>query len=166
MHHITSLHNTYTRAHTDPRIESGLEWLLSTVQAQFTELDARVKAGMLAKEEEEKKKRMERERRVLKLKIASAFIDVIEPSKLPEGATGNPDDVFDKEEGVSFLVSEIGIEELPAEGIECAELSGFQRLALQMIGALNAPISKKKTPMPWSEIKSLLLGIRVELGLS
>lgn len=149
----------------DSRIEEGLEWLLTFVQSQFDQLDARVKAGMLIKEEEEKKKRLERERRVLKKKIASAFIDKIDADKLPEGVVGNPEDVFDTEEGCTFLSSEIGQEKLCDEAVECAELCGFQRLALQMIGALNAPISKKKTPMPWPEVKSLILGIREELGI-
>ena len=121
---------------------------------------------MLKKDEEEKKKRFERERRVLKKKIASAFIDKIEADKLPEDVVGNPEDVFDKDEGCSFLLSEIGLEELSAEAKECAEMCGFQRLALQMIGALNAPISKKKIPMSWPEVKSLLVGIREELGIS
>merc|ERR1711907_398338 len=150
---------------TDPRIEKGLEWLLTFVQSQFDHLDARVKADMLKKEEEEKRKRLERERRVLRNKIASAFIDKISPEKLPEGVEGNPEDIFDKDEGCKFLLSEIGQEELSAEALECAEMCGFQRLALQMIGALNAPISKKKSPMPWPEVKSLIVSIRDELGI-
>merc|ERR1711916_122025 len=100
---------------SDPSIEGGLEWLLTFVQCQFDQLDARVKSDTLKKEEEEKKKRFERERRVLKNKIASAFIDKIETDKLPEGVVGNPEDIFDKDEGYSFLLSEIGQEELSAE---------------------------------------------------
>lgn len=44
-------------------------------------------------------------------------------------------------------------------------LLGYQRLALQMIGAFNSPISKKKLPMTWDEITSLINEIREELGL-
>ena len=42
---------------------------------------------------------------------------------------------------------------------------GYQRLALQIIGSLKVPISKKKEPMTWSEIHDLIIDIRNELGL-
>lgn len=46
------------------------------------------------------------------------------------------------------------------------DLIGYQRLAMQIIGALKSPINKKKTPMTWNEIKILIIEIRLELGLS
>ena len=45
-------------------------------------------------------------------------------------------------------------------------LVGFQRLAMQIIGALKSPINKKKTPMEWNEINEILYELRLELGLS
>jgi hypothetical protein len=36
---------------------------------------------------------------------------------------------------------------------------------INVLGALNSPINKKKTPMTWVEIKSLIVDLRVELGL-
>jgi hypothetical protein len=36
---------------------------------------------------------------------------------------------------------------------------------MPIIGALKAPISKKKVPMSWIEIKSLIGELRTELGL-
>ena len=49
--------------------------------------------------------------------------------------------------------------------IEILKLIGYQRLSIQIVGALNSPISKKKIPMTWPEIKSLVLELRKELGL-
>lgn len=73
---------------SDDRIDQGLEWLLQLVTDKFDDLDARVKKDLYQKDEEERKKRLERERRVLKNKIASAFIGLIDPALLPEGVTG------------------------------------------------------------------------------
>ena len=150
---------------SDARVDQGIEWLLACAKADFENLDSRVKSDLLIKEEHEKKKRLERERRVLKNKMASAFIKSMDPSLVPEGVEENTEDVFTKEEGCIFLASEIGVENLSEEAVEVAELAGFQRLAIQMIGALNSPISKKKVPMSWFEIRSMLIEIRDELGL-
>ena len=38
-------------------------------------------------------------------------------------------------------------------------------MAMQIVGALYTPISKKKTPMTWEEIRNLIEGLRAELGL-
>ena len=37
---------------------------------------------------------------------------------------------------------------------------------MQIVGALKAPINKKKIPMSWIEIKKLIIEIRLELGLT
>ena len=49
--------------------------------------------------------------------------------------------------------------------LEVMRLIGYQRLSIQIVGALNSPISKKKTPMTWLEIKGLVMELRAELGL-
>ena len=50
--------------------------------------------------------------------------------------------------------------------MEIVALVGYQRLAMQIIGALKAPINKKKEPMGWNEIKILLVELWLELGLT
>ena len=50
--------------------------------------------------------------------------------------------------------------------IEIIGLVGYQRLAMQIIGALKSPINKKKVPMTWIEIKALVIELRSELGLT
>jgi len=86
----------------------------------------------------------------------------------PDIEKASPDDVYDEVEGLKFLADEIGqpVDDLPTDAKATAQLVGFQRLALQMIGALNSPISKKKTPMSWEEIKHMIVELRGELGLS
>ena len=51
------------------------------------------------------------------------------------------------------------------KAIEVLRLINYQRLSIQIIGALNSPISKKKLPMSWLEIKNLIIELRTELGL-
>ena len=150
---------------SDSNIDNGISWLINTTKDKFSVLDSRVKADLQQKEIEEKKKRLERERRVLRNKIASAFFSQIDPSLLPQDVSANPEDVFSSDEGESFLAGEIGADVLSGEGQTAALLVGYQRLALQMIGALYAPINKKKTPMTWTEIIEMLTEIRLELGL-
>ena len=73
----------------DPRIESALESLLDTIQTNFEVLDQRVSADTTRKAEDESKKRLERERKVLRNKIACAFPDQVDPAFRPE-APSNP----------------------------------------------------------------------------
>ena len=49
--------------------------------------------------------------------------------------------------------------------VEIIGLVGHQRLSMQIIGALKSPINKKKLPMSWFDIKTLILELRSELGL-
>lgn len=156
--------NPEESAVSDPRIEQGLEWLLKEVQLNYSTLNGRVVEDTKQTELLEAKKRFEREKKVLTNKIASAFAQEIDPSKMPDIGASNPDDIFTKAEGLTFLASEIGVE-LDLPGMEVASLVGYQRLALQMVGALKAPISKKKVPMSWGEIRVLIAEIRKELGL-
>jgi small GTP-binding protein len=155
----------------DPRVERSVEWLLQEIQRNYPTLNHRVEGDTKLKQLEEQEKRMQRERKVLKNKILSAFVEQVDPAILAADSTlsptANPEDVYTQEEGETFLANEIGEElaSLPPIALEVAALIGYQRLALQMVGALKAPISKKKTPMGWDEIKALVVGIRSELGL-
>lgn len=95
----------------DPRMESALEDFLTIIENDFTDLDCRVKLDLENKKAEEIKKRYDRERKVLKNKIASVFRNVIESSLLPENLPEpGEDDSFTKEEGMAFIASEIGSE--------------------------------------------------------
>jgi ADP-ribosylation factor-like protein 13B len=152
----------------DPRVEKSVEWLLTQIQENYSELHQRVEADSKVKQLEEQQKRLLKERKVLKNKIMAAFADQVDPTLLLEGMTAaNPEDVYTKEEGEVFLANEIGEElaSLPPIALEIAGLIGYQRLALQMVGAFKAPISKKKTPMSWEEIRALVMELRSELGL-
>jgi small GTP-binding protein len=155
----------------DDRIETTLENLIGTVQDNFASLNDRVIVDTKAKAKEDQKKRLARERTVLKNKIILAFHeDVLEEFKPDEADKKkiNPEDQFTVEEGLTFLGAELGEEvaALPAKALEVAAMTGYQRLALQIVGSLKVPISKKKEPMTWEEIYALVLEIRVELGLS
>ena len=95
----------------DPRVESAIGLFLELIQKVFPTLDDRVKKDIEIKKNEELKKRFERERKVLKNKIASAFRNVIEPSLLPENLPPQgEDDSFTREEGLVFIAGEIGCE--------------------------------------------------------
>jgi small GTP-binding protein len=152
----------------DERLEGSLEWLLGSIKGVYTDLNLRVEEDSKIKHKEEAKSRLNRERKVLRNKICAAFSSQIDPSLLPDSAPPNPEDQFTEDEGIAFLCSEIGVESNVLEAVarELSGLVGYQRLALQIIGALKSPISKKKTPMSWLEIKEIVMELRVELGLS
>lgn len=152
----------------DPRIEAALEKLFESVQKDYTTLQDRVIEDSKVKAATDAKKRVARERKVLKNKIASAFHTIVDPEKFDTSLiTPDPDNVFTMEEGLTFLAAEIGEDPedlLPIARRICAGV-GYQRLALQIVGALKAPISKKKVPMEWEEIQTLVFEVREELGL-
>ena len=58
------------------------------------------------------------------------------------------------------------MDNLPKEAAEISAGVGYQRLALQIVGSLKVPISKKKEPMSWEGILALVLDIRTEVGLT
>lgn len=163
----SAIGTTAAVAETDPRIEKGVEWLLETVLTQFSELQDRVMIDTKVKAEEEMRRRLDRERKVLRSKIAESFFDSIDHSVIPGAEPAKPDDIFSPEEGADFLAAEIGV--LPGSldplAIEICALVGQQRLALAIIGGLYCPVSKKKTAMSWKQIKELVLEVRSELGL-
>lgn len=152
----------------DPRIEASIEWLLNTVIDNFDGLDQRVQADSLRKSQEEAKVRMEKDRKVLKLKIAEAFITSVDPTFVVENRVEqDARNLFSEEEGLTFLASEIEEELQALEPIakEIAALVGYQKLALTIIGGLKVPVSKKKEPMGWAAILDLVSDIRRELGI-
>ena len=107
----SEIENSVSDQTLDPRLESALEQLLSRIQSAFIDLDTRVTTNITEKKNMELKKRFERERKVLKNKIASAFRDVIDPELLPENLPPKgEDDSFTKQEGLVFIAGEIGVE--------------------------------------------------------
>ena len=74
-----------------------------------------------------------------------------------------------QKQGLTFLAAEIGetgASTLPEIATIIAEAVGYQKLALQMIGAMHCPISRKKVALGWEAIRELIDDIRSELGLS
>lgn len=151
----------------DATIEKSLEELLALVQDKYELLNERVELDTKQKTLDEAKKRLERERKVLRNKIAAAFPDDVDPKFKPD-LPASPEDSFTMDEGHTFLAAEIGedVAGLPSVALELAHMVGYQRLALQIIGALKAPISKKKEPLAWDEILALVVDLRTELGLA
>ena len=152
----------------DPRLEAALERLFDTVQGSFAALDSRVKRDSDKKKAEDAKKRLARERKVLRNRIAMAFSDRIAPEKMPDNLPApGADDTFTREEGIDFIAGEIGVDkaQLDPAAVEIIAMVGYQRLAMQIVGALKAPINKKKTPMGWDEIREMIVELRIELGL-
>eukprot|EP01034_Spumella_vulgaris_P021581 gene21581-27619_t len=152
----------------DARIEGAMEALMQRIVAHYGTIDSKVQLDIKQKAVDEARKRIERERKVLKNKIASAFVHLLSP-ELVESLSVQEDleSIFNEEEGLTFLAAEIGEEasNLQDIAVDIAQLVGYQRLALQIIGALKAPISKKKVPMDWNSILTLVKELRVELGL-
>jgi len=153
----------------DSSIEAGLEWVIAQVKGSFAEISARVAADTVIKSKEDMRRRLARERKVLKTKISVAFMDLLSEENKPDlgDKAPNPEDAFTEEEGLNFLSSELGEEKenLPGTALEVAAMVGYQRLALQIVGSLHVPISKKKDSMSWEDIHALVVEIRVELGL-
>lgn len=152
----------------DPRIEAALEQLLEVVISRFDELNERVIEDIKLKAIEEARRRIERERNVLRKKIATAFISEVDPAYIAEQQIeAEPERIFDVDEGVAFIAAEIGEEvaNLPQEAIEVAAMVGYHQLAMQIVGGLRAPVSKKKTPLNWPEIHSMVKELRAELNL-
>lgn len=149
----------------DPRLEGALEGLLKQVQEKYSILNARVEADCAHKAEQEAKRRQEKERKILRNKILCAFPDKVDKAFVTEDTPKKPEDTFSREDGETFLAAEIGVDKLPPLGVEVAAMVGYQKLALQMVGAFIHPISKKKKAMSWEECHALVLELRLELGI-
>ena len=153
----------------DPRIEEGLEELLMTIMEKFDDLNLKVQRDSEVKAQLDEIRRLQKERYVLKCKIACAFVSQIEAAVLaPLNIVEDPKALFTAEEGVTFLAAEIGEEaaNLHPLGVKIAGDLGNQRLALQMVGALKVPVNKKREPMSWEQIDELVTTLRTELGLN
>jgi ADP-ribosylation factor-like protein 13B len=149
-------------------LERGVEWLLQSVNTSYEELHARVAEDIKVKLQLEAAKRLEKERRVLRNKIVSAFPTQVKKEFIFEDTPMEPEDCFSQVDGEAFLAGEIGIDAaaLCPEARAAAASVGYQRLALQMMGALHVPISKKKDPFSWPQILDIISQLRTELGLS
>jgi signal recognition particle receptor subunit beta len=141
----------------DPRLDSKFEWLLDTIFARWEILKERVQADMSDMEAAFAQEREQKKRNVLKKLLIKAF-----PA---EGEAAQ--DTFEPEEGLEFLSSELGVArgDICADAHQAAKLVGYQKLALQMIGNMKEPVSKKVEPKAWEEILALLVSLREEVGL-
>ena len=162
--HAGSSESNYA-GETDPRLETALEILLKQTQEQYASLNARVERDSVIKSAQEAKKRQEKERKILRNKILCAFPHKVDKAFVTEDTPKEPEDTFSIEEGETFLAAEIGIDKLPPIGVEVAAMIGYQKLALQMVGAFIHPISKKKKAMTWEECHALVVELRLELGI-
>ena len=70
---------------------------------------------------------------------------------------------FDKQKGEDFLCTEIGLSVLPPEGSEIAQLLGFDKFALIVIGDMISPTKKEKRKWSWKETIQYVMEIHSEL---
>jgi small GTP-binding protein len=162
-------------------ISMHVESLIENIRNRFDELSIRVEEDTKVKIKEATLKRLEREKSVLKSKIALAFhknidrrllyniinkMNISEEETVPDFSVDEKDvDAFTKQEGLDFILSEIDEKEIPDLAKQICELIGYQRLALQIIGAFKSPINSKKVALSWEEIYDIVLDIRNQLGL-
>lgn len=154
----------------DPMLEEGLDQLLHSVRNQQAILYARVEKDSHVRRIADSQRRLEREKRVLKIKIAQAFHSYIAPDILQDLDYSQGDDMgsLNEDAAVKFLASEIGIDsttELPPQAITIVSLLGRQRIALQIVGSMYVPINKSRNALSWTEILNIVIDLREELGL-
>merc|ERR1711865_249155 len=142
---------------THANIETGLEWLFGTVTEQYTALSKRVEGELAEYHEEKQQAAFARKMRVMKQLVQRAF--------LPEA--GEKSECMEYDEGMKFMGDELGLQvaDMPAAAAAVGRACGFQRMAMQMIGDLKAPISKKNKARSWEEILEILNGLRTELQI-
>ena len=174
---------TNTETGTDKRnpdkyLEIHIEQLTTNIRHNYDHLQKQIENDTYTKLKEETLKRLEREKYVLKTKIALAFYTLINPILLSNTinkttledppvvvVTEKDQDLFTEEEAIPFLTAEINATELDEGGRRVAMLVGYQRLALQIVGGMYAPINKHKAALSWAEIEGIVLEIRAQLGL-
>lgn len=152
----------------DPRIETSIEWIISKVLEDFETIDSRVKIDTIKKSEEEALLKIAKERKMLRNKIACAFINIIHPDIIhADNIESDERNILTEEDGLQFLAGEIGDEneKLPPIAQEIAALVGYQKIALALIGGYKAPVSKKKIPLEWIAIREMIIELRSELGI-
>ena len=163
-------------AHTP--LEQHIAQLINNIRHNYDQLQLQIEKDTYIKLKEETLKRLEREKYVLKTKIALAFYTLINPILLSNTinkttlddppvvvVTEKDQDLFTEEEAIPFLSAEINATELDDGGRRVAMLVGYQRLALQIIGGMYAPINKHKAALSWAEIEGIVLEVRAQLGL-
>ena len=139
----------------DSRLESSLESIFGTIKEQFDALQQRVADDLAAYEAEQQRKQQEQKERVLKRVLEKAF-----------PAEGEAEECWNEADGLQALSEEVGCasaDELSDGARAAAKACNYQRLALQMIGAMNVPISKKKTPMSWDAIIQMLERVKEQI---
>jgi ADP-ribosylation factor-like protein 13B len=142
----------------DTRIEGGLEWLFQCVITQYPQLKQRVDSDLKAYAAEKAAEKAARARKVLKQLIERAFMPM----------DGEKTEVLTEEEGYKYLADEISkeVSDLDEKAKEACRLVGQQRLAIQMIGEMLVPVSKKKTPKTHDEVLKEINALRAELNVS
>lgn len=172
----------------DERLLEGVDWIAARVVARHAELAERVVADMEAQEAKRREAQAKKEANVFRTVLKKAFV-------VGEYADEKgPVECFDEHEGLGFFASELGVtpplenggdgtdeaaahaavERAAEAGIlmlgpeprELAQLVGYQKLAMQMMGGWFNPINKKKrAPMSWAAIRDYVLERRAEVGL-
>lgn len=131
----------YNGHKVDSRLERALDWLIDCIDDHADHLRRRLERERLHVERLEAKRTQQKERRVFRKVLRKAFADP-------------PEECFaDEHEGLEFLRSELGVDELPQEAVALAKQVNYQKLALQLLGNFRCPVNTtKRTPMEWSEI--------------
>ena len=136
----------------DERLEPALESLLGVCKERYEELEQRVAADLASFKQEQEKKKREQKERVLKRVMEKAF---------PE--SGDPVECWDEADGLQALSEEMllsSVDELPPLAKEAAAFCRYQKMVLQMVGAMAVPVSKKTTPLTWEQIMEVLARIK------
>lgn len=131
----------YNGHKVDSRLERALDWLVDCIDDHADHLRVRLERERHLIEQIEAKRREQKERRVFRKVLRKAFADP-------------PEECFaDENEGLEFLRSELGVDELPCEAVTLAKQVNYQKLALQLLGNFRCPVNTtKRTPMEWSDI--------------
>ena len=141
-----------SEAEVDERLEPALECLLGVCKDRYDELQQRVADDLAAFKVEQERKKREQKERVLKRVMEKAF---------PE--SGEPVECWDEADGLQALSEEMlldSVDELPPLAKEAAAFCRYQKMALQMVGAMHVPVSKKTAPMSWEQILEVLARIK------
>lgn len=167
----------------DNNIELYIEKIIHSINNQYDIINDRVQNDILIKLKEDTLKRVEREKRVLKTKMALAFYENLDIKILVELFTNNNKeeeldmkvfqgnrDILTETEGIEFLASELtddnGPGKLPPIALKIIALVGYQRLALQIIGGFVKPTNKKRVPLTWEEVYDMIIELRSQLGIT
>jgi len=147
----------------DPRIEAGLDWILKVVVGDFAALDARVAAAKEEAERQRKVAEVERNRRVM--------VKILKEKAFPADGE-EPVECYSLDDGQEFLAMETNLHDpekpnhgLPDIGAEVARLVGYQKVAMQMCGAMVCPVSKRKVKRTWEEVLAYVKDRREDAGL-